>query len=71
MEMRWLGRVPDIKERYKNTEVRGAWVTFVVRGQQMADRIIRTGFRVLCKHYQAEAFIEVRPDSICRACSRW
>ena len=71
MEMRWLGRVPDIKQRFKNAEVRGASVTFVVRGQQMADRIIRGGLRVLGKHYRAEAFIEVRPDSICGACSGW
>ena len=71
MEMRWLGRVPDIKQRFKNAEVRGASVTFVVRGQQMADRIIRGGLRVLGKHYKAEAFIEVRPDSICGACSGW
>ena len=71
MEMRWLGRVPDIKQRYKNAEARGGSVTFVVRGQEMADLIIRKGLRVLGKHYQAEAFIEVRPDTICGACSGW
>ena len=43
MEMRWLGRVPDIKQRFKNAEARGGSVTFVVRGQEMADIIIRKG----------------------------
>ena len=47
MEMRWLDRVPDIKQQFRNTEVRGASVTFVVHGQQMADRIIEQGLRVL------------------------
>ena len=55
----------------KNAEVRGAPVTFMVRGQKMADRIIEKGLRVLGKHYKAEAFIEVRPDSICGACIGW
>ena len=71
MEMSWLGRVPNIKQRFKNAEVRGRLVTFMVRGQEMADLIIRRGLRILEKHYQAEAFIEVRPDTICGACSGW
>ena len=71
MAMRWLGRIPDIKQRIKNAEARGGSVTFVVRGQEMADLIIRKGLRILGKHYQTEAFIEVRPDTICGACRGW
>ena len=43
MAMRWLGRVPDIKERGASGAIRGSSVTFVVRGQPMADRIIKNG----------------------------
>ena len=32
MEMRWLGRVPEIKERFQNCEARGGSVTVMVRG---------------------------------------
>ena len=37
----------------------------------MADRIIKSGLRVAGRQYQVEAFVEVRPDSICGACSGW
>ena len=71
MQIRWLGRVPDIKERVVADGIRGSSVTFVVRGQLMADKIIKRGVRAAGRHYQVEAFIEVRPDSICGACSGW
>lgn len=71
MEMRWLGRVPTIKERYHTQQIRGSSVTFVVRGQGTAERLIKSGLRVLGKQYQVEAFIEARPDTICGACSGW
>lgn len=71
MQMRWLGRVPTIKERVAREGIRGSSVTFVVHGQPMADRIIKSGIRVLGRQYQVEAFIEARPDTICGACSGW
>ena len=71
MEMRWLGRVPTIKERYHAQQIWGSSVTFVVRCQGTAERLIKSGLRVLGKQYQVEAFIEARPDTICGACSGW
>ena len=71
MQMRWLGRVPTIKERAAREGIRGSSVTFVGRGQPMADHIIRSGIRVLGRQYQVETFIEARPDTICSACSGW
>ena len=37
----------------------------------MADKVIRHGVQAVGHHYQVEAFIEVRSDSICGACSGW
>ena len=71
MAMRWLGRVPDIKERGASGAIRGSSVTFIVRGQPMADRIIKSRIRAVGRHYQVEAFVEARPNSICGACSGW
>ena len=71
MQMRWLGRVPTTKERAARDGIRGSSVTFVVRGQPMADRIIKNGIRVLGRQYQVEAFIEARPDTICGVCNGW
>lgn len=71
MQIRWLGRVPVIRERAATDGIRGSSVTFVVRGQPMADRFIRSGARAAGKHYQVEAFVEARPDTICGICSGW
>ena len=71
MQIRWLGRVPDIKERAVADGIRGSSVTFVVRSQLMADKIIKNGVRAAGRHYQVETFVEVRPDSICSSCSGW
>ena len=58
MQIRWLGRVPDIKQRSAEGAIRGSSVTFVVRGQPMADKIIKSGLRVAGRQYQVEAFVE-------------
>ena len=71
MEMRWLGWAPSIKERYHAQQIRGSSVTFVVRCQGTAERLIISGLKVLGKQYKVEAFIEARPDTICGACSGW
>lgn len=71
MEMRWLGWVPNIKERYHAQQIRGSSVTFVVRGQDLADQLIKTGLRVLGKQYRVESFVGAWPDTICGACSGW
>ena len=51
MAMRWLSRVPDIKEREASRAIRGSPVTFVVRGQSTADQIIKSGIRAVGRHY--------------------
>lgn len=46
-------------------------VTFVVRGGEMANTIIKNGLRIMGRQYRVEAFVEARPDTICGACSGW
>ena len=71
MQVRWLGRVPVIRERVVTDGIQGPSVTFVVRGQPMADKFIKSGARATGKYYQVEAFVEARPDMICGVCSGW
>ena len=71
MAARWLGRVPDIKDRSISEKIKALSVTFVVRGQKVATRIIKTCIRAAGRFYKVEAFVEARPDTICGACSGW
>ena len=43
MAARWLGRLADIKEGVVQGQNRASSVTFVVRGEKMANRIIVAG----------------------------
>ena len=68
MAARWLGCLAGIKEGAVRGQIRASSATFVVRGEKMANRIIREGIRICGRHYRVEAFIEARLDSMCGAC---
>lgn len=45
--------------------------SFIVKGEQVADRTIRGGLRILSRHHRVEAVQEARAGSICGICSGW
>ena len=69
--VRWLGKLADIKARAMRGEISASSITFVVRGEGVANRLIKNGLRIIGKIYQVEAYEEARPDAMCRTCCGW
>ena len=67
----WLGKLADIKARAMRGEISASSITFVVRGEGVANRLIKNGLRIIGKIYQVEAYEEARPDAMCGTCCGW
>ena len=70
MAARRLGRPPEVMEFASKGPIKASSVAIAVRGQEETDKIIRDRLSILGRHYRVDA-VEVCPDTICEACSRW
>ena len=68
---RWLGNLAHIKKRYQDGEIVASSVTFAVKGDEMARRILKDGVMLLGLHYRVERYLEARPDAMCGICCGW
>jgi len=71
MQVRWLGRLEDIKKRWKEGKIASSSVTFAVRGDAEAKRLVKEGIRVCGKKMEVDWYVEAKPDTQCKVCSGW
>lgn len=71
MAMRWLGKLGNIKRRFKDGEIVASSVTFAVKREEMARKILKEGVMLLGLHYRVERYLEARPDAMCGICCGW
>jgi hypothetical protein len=71
MAARWLGRVPQLKERWASRIITASSVVFAVRGEDTTHKLFREGGRICGNRYTVERYHEERPDVQCTKCARW
>ena len=71
LAVRWLGNLEEIKERAREKKITASSVTFVVNGDEVANRLVRSGLTVNGRSYGVEHYEEARPDAMCTNCCGW
>jgi hypothetical protein len=71
MAARWLGRVPQLKERWASGSITASSVVFAVRGEDTARKLLREGVRIYGNRYTVERYQEERPNVQCMNCAKW
>lgn len=60
-----------IKERVLKGQITASSVTFVVKGEEVASRLVSNSLRAMGKLHQVENYDEARPDAMCGNCCGW
>lgn len=47
LAVRWLGKLAEIEERALKGDITASSVTFMVKGEEVANRLVRSGLRVM------------------------
>jgi hypothetical protein len=68
---RWLGRVPQLKEKWAKGDIMVTSVVFVIRGQDESMRLLKDGVRICGFRYRVKKYQEERPDTQCSNCAKW
>jgi hypothetical protein len=71
MATRWLGRVPQLKERWARGIITASSVVFALRGEDTARKLLREGVRICGNRYTVEIYQEERLDVQCMNCAKW
>ena len=71
LAVRWLGKLSEIRERAREGKITVSSVTFVVRGEEVASKLVKNGLRIMGRLYQVELYEEARPDAMCANCCGW
>lgn len=61
LTIRWLGRAEDINRRWKEGQISSSSVTFAVKGEGIAERIVQNGIRVAGVNMRASFFVVAGP----------
>lgn len=61
--VKWLGRAPDVKTRYKEGAMAASSTNPTVVWGEAINHLHKNGLRLLGRCYGAETFREARPDS--------
>ena len=51
LAVRWLGKLSEIRERAREGKITASSVTFVVRGEEVAGKLVRNGLRIMGRLY--------------------
>lgn len=70
-QIRWLGRMGDIKKRQKKGRISVSSVSFVVKGEKVGQRLIQHGIFINGRVHRVDRYLEACPDSLCANCSTW
>ena len=71
LAVRWLGKLSEIRERVREGKITASSVTFVVRGEEVAGKLVKNGLRIMGRLYQVELYEEARPYAMCANCCGW
>lgn len=71
LQIRWLGRMEDIKKRQDEGKINASSVSFVVKGERVGARLIQQGISLARRTHRVDRYLEARPDSLCANCSTW
>jgi len=66
----WIGGPKDVQKK-KGEGKKASSVVFAVKGNEMAERVLKGGLRAAGVNYDVEKFMTAGPDSFCGVCSRW
>ena len=70
-QIRWLGRMEDLKKRQDEGKTNASSVSFVVKGEKVCTRLIQQGISLGVRIHRVDRYLEARPDSLCANCSTW
>jgi hypothetical protein len=70
-QIRWLGSMSSIKDRWTRGDINASSVTFAVKGSDVANRLRKNGVKICGRMHEVEAYVEIAPDSLCTGCSGW
>jgi hypothetical protein len=70
-QVRSLAKPRTIWERKQNGEIAASSVVFVVKGNRLAQSLIKKGIKAAGVWYRVEAFTNAGPDSRCELCCGW
>jgi hypothetical protein len=68
---RWLGRVPQLKERWASGIITASSVVFAVRREDTANRLLKEGVRICGNCFTVERYQEEWLDVQCSNCMKW
>lgn len=71
LTIRWLGKAEDIAARWRQGLVNASSVTFAVKGEGIAERIVQNGTRARGTRMRASYFVAAGPRALCTTCSGW
>ena len=71
LAMRWLARPEVIYQRWIEGLINSSSVTFAVKGEEFAAKMIRDGVKVCGRWMRASLYIQAGPGALCTACSSW
>jgi len=70
-QVRWLANPCTIRERRQNGEIAASSVVFVVKGNKVAQRLVRMGIKAAGVWYRVKTHTNAGPDSRCELCCGW
>jgi hypothetical protein len=70
-QVRWLANPRTIRERRQNGEIAASSVVFVVKGNKVAQRLVKMGIKAAGVWYRVETYTNAGPDSRCELCCGW
>jgi len=70
-QVRWLAHPRTIRERRQNGEIAASSVVIVVKGNQVAQRLVKKGIKMVRVWYRDEIYTNVGPDSRSELCCGW
>jgi hypothetical protein len=70
-QVRWLANPHTIRDRRQNGGIATSSVVFVVKGNKVAQSLIKKGIKAAGVWYRVEAFMNAGRDSGCELCCGW
>ena len=70
-QVRWLSNPRIIREREQRGEIKASSVVFIVRGKNVAQRLVNKGVVAAGVRYIVEPYTNAGPNSVCDRCCGW
>jgi hypothetical protein len=70
-QVRWILNPRIIREREQSGEIKASSVVFIVRGKQVAQRLVNNGVIAAGVRYKVKLYTNMGADSLCELCCGW